>query len=200
MKLRLFFLFALLAGINVACAAESADKKGCRNDPDFLAAFGEPTLTARGKGPDYFAIRLVYLPTFRHPILVRYEEDGRKRVRRAVVLSGKAGYDLGEIAFQHTDEASGTEIADIKKGLERARYWDLTSSDATFGADGDTLTVEVIRNGQCKAISRWEPEHKATARGLVPLVDLYVGLFERAAIWRDVAPMAFGKDDYVPRR
>ncbi|MFC4526350.1 hypothetical protein ISN76_19005 [Dyella halodurans] len=175
---------------NVALAGQVSKTESCSNPYEAfgLHGFNEPTLTATGKAPGYFAVRLTYLPTFRHPIALRYERNGAKTTRRAIVLSGQFGQRVGPVAFEKTDSPSVAEIDDIKKAIGDAGYWNLPVTDNVRGADGDILIVEVVSNGECKGISRWEPESRADARGLAKLVDVYVGLFERAGIWQDVSP------------
>ena len=55
-----------------------------------LAAMKEPILSAAGKGNDYFAYRVVCLPSFHHAVAVRYEKKGDRFVRRQVMLSARA--------------------------------------------------------------------------------------------------------------
>jgi hypothetical protein len=178
----------LLMWVNVTCASQPEKNRGCT---DLYAAFGlqafnESPLAAIGKKPGYFSIRLTYLPTFRHPVMVRYEENGPVAVRRAAVLTGRFGYSSGDIEFQKTDKPSRAEIEGIKHALDAAGFWALPVRDNVMGADGDILTIEVVEHGECKAISRWQPDSNAQARGLAKLVDLYTELFKRAGVWADI--------------
>ena len=185
-------IFAVIFAIwaDVVCAGQAAKTESCSNPYEAfgLHGFNEPTLTATGKALGYFAVRLTYLPTFRHPIALRYEKNGAKTIRRAIVLSGQFGQRVGSVEFQKTDSPPVAEIDDIKKAIDDAGYWKLPVTDHVMGADGDILIVEVVSNGECKSISRWEPESRADVRGVAKLVELYVGLFERAGIWQDVTP------------
>ncbi|GLQ88255.1 hypothetical protein [Dyella flagellata] len=170
------------------CASEPIGTKEC---PDPYSAFGlqafnEPLLTAVGKRLDYFAIRLTYLPTFRHPIVLRYEENGSNLTRRAAVLTGRFGFSAGDLGFQKIDNPSRAEIEGIKQALNDSGFWALPTKDDVMGADGDILMVEVVNHGECKAISRWQPDFNAQVRGLAKLVDLYTALYKRAGIWADV--------------
>ncbi|GGA29582.1 hypothetical protein [Dyella nitratireducens] len=180
----------LVIWVHVACASQPPKTEDCPNPYAAfgLQAFNEPTLTAAGKSSSYFAVRFTYLPTFRHPITLRYEENGPMTVRRVVVLTGRFGYSAGDIGFQNTDKPSRSEIDGIKAALNGAGFWTLPATDNVMGADGDILTIEVVDKGECKALSRWQPDSNAASRGLTKLVNLYTALFERAGVWRDVHP------------
>src|SRR5215469_13563772 len=58
-----------------------------------LYAMKEPVLSATGKPASYFALRILLLPTWGPPVVVRYETDGVRGTYRSVMLTGMGGYD-----------------------------------------------------------------------------------------------------------
>ena len=150
-----------------------------------LFAMGEPILSSSGKSPDYFALRLLYLPTWGRPIAIRYEVNGAHAVRRAVMLSGDGGYDPGQIKADHTTTPTQQQIAKLLLSLAESGYWSLAEKEQVMGTDGSQLILETIRNGQHKVLVRWTPEYNSDTRNLAKLVAFYTTEFKGDGFWSD---------------
>ena len=148
-----------------------------------LFAMREPILSPFGKPADYFALRLLYLPTWGRPISFRYEVHGTQAVRRAVMLSGDGGYEPGRIKIDHTSSPTPQQIANLMSTLDESGYWDLAEKDDVMGFDGSQLVLETIRDGQHRVLVRWTPEYEPDARNLTKLVSLYAAEFKGDGFW-----------------
>ena len=147
-----------------------------------LAAMKEPILAGTDHGPDYRALRVLYLPTWDHPVAVRYEGNEQGAARRIVGMSGAGGYESGDITFDQQDTLTADEFERLLWAYERAGLWSLPTSDAVKGRDGAQLVIETVVRGQHRVFVRWTPEYEAQARGLTALTRLYRATFEQAGL------------------
>lgn len=152
-----------------------------------LAAMEEPVLSGGGKPADYFALRILYLPTWGPPVAMRYEAGGTQGTYRAVMLSGKGGYDPGTIKAQKSRVLSSDEIANIKRALADSGYWMLSDKDEVLGLDGTEVVIETIQDGHHRVFVRWTPSSDANARKLKGIVRLLM-LQLRATGFPDMGP------------
>jgi hypothetical protein len=161
-----------------------------------LAAMGEPVLSALGKGRDYFAYRLLYLPGDRagpcpDVAAVRYEKQGDRCVRRSVILSAVAP---GKKAAPKEILVPTREVKALMGSLEGAGFWKLPKDDnvdvvskwpgqPAKNRDRSRLVVEVIRDGKHRVRVRWSPACEADKRGLSGLVSLCERQLRDAGFW-----------------
>jgi hypothetical protein len=138
-----------------------------------LSAMREPALVAEGKPSGYFAIRILYLPTWGPPVAIRYGGTPDNFERRAVQLTGHGGYDPGEIMSQNTDSLSADDYTKLLAQLTAYSFWSLPRAHDVRGFDGSNLIVETVKDGHHQVLLRWTPEHDSEARGLAPLVEFY---------------------------
>jgi hypothetical protein len=165
-----------------------------------LSLMGEPVLSPAGKPPGYFALRILYVPSFRNPIAVRYESGGGSTVYRAVMLSGAGGYQLGAIKKQEISHPAMAEISALKRALQESGYWSLPPRDAVRGMDGSLLTIETVADGKHRVIERWSPESNAHTRKLDGLVAFFTSEFTKAGFWPLPMPSKEELERLRPRR
>lgn len=134
--------------------------------PEMMAAFGEAPLTRRAND---FAVRIFYIPTFDHPFMIRHSSSGTTGANRAVVLSGKGGYDPGNICHETSSESNDGQVLARISRLEDAGFWQSPSTDDVGGFDGAILVIEVVENGNYRGWVRWAPTYKAHERKLESL-------------------------------
>jgi hypothetical protein len=164
-------------------------------DDWILSLMDEPVLTPIGKPPGYFALRILYVPTFRNPIAVRYESCGNSTVYRAVRLSGRGGYEMGAIKSQEQSHPAKAQISALKQALQNSGYWSLSPRDSVRGLDGSELVVETVSDGKHRIIGRWSPESNAQARKLDGLVAFFTSEFKKAGFW----PLAMPSNEELKR-
>ena len=147
-----------------------------------LSAMREPVLKPNQTDDTTFAFRIMYLPTWGHPVSVRYWSNGTNYFRRRVMLSGSGGYDPGVIKKESQIEVDKQEIDQVLASLEKIQFWKLATKDNVSGLDGSQLVLEGIRREKYKLVVRWTPEHESNARGLKATVDFYRELFDRVGL------------------
>ena len=187
MKILYVFAVALLA-FNSVMAGDIYYPKGSISDFEqkwygaHLSAMKEPLLILRENGGDDFALRILYLPTFDRPISLRFEKVAGVVGRRAVMLSGKGGYDPGVIKNESQGILTKSEFDALVADIRSSGFWDLSPKNDIDGCDGVQLVIEVIQDGKHVVFVRWTPEHNASSRGLVNLIALYKRLFQESGL------------------
>jgi hypothetical protein len=149
-----------------------------------LAAMKEPVLSATGRGSNYFAFRVLYLPTWGRPVAVRYETKANGFLQRSVMLSGDGGYYPGNISAVSEITISNQEGAKLIDSLEKTGFWTMPENDGVSGLDGSQLIVEAIKDGKHRVRVRWTPGLETEKRGLSDLVALYKSHFQSVGFWK----------------
>ena len=147
-----------------------------------LRAMREPVLSQEHTNKTYFAFRILYLPTWGHPVCVRYWNDGTNFFRRSVMLSGAGGYEPGTIQKDSQVEVRKEEIEELFANLEKMRFWAVSPKDEIRGMDGSELILEGVREQKYKVVVHWTPDYQAKQRGLEAAVSFYQNLFERVGL------------------
>jgi len=138
-----------------------------------LAAMGEPMLSAAGKPKDYVAVRLLRLPTFERPSVVRLEAEGDRIARRAVETDGRGGFEAGNVVVDRTDMLTRTQADVMLAELDATGFWSwpVEEEGGLIFMDGTEFVVEAIRNGEHRVRVRTSPEIGTEERGLVKFAD-----------------------------
>ncbi len=153
----------VLAGLAVATAFAISSKFVRPAAPRFSdSAFKtEPSLRKLlQQHPEAIAYRLLWEPTFHHPVCVRIERwrDGIKL--SAEVLDGKGGYDWGQVAIHQSIALSAEQFSELDRDMEQAAFWTMPTDERTdvLVEDGDTLVLEGVKNGKYHIVSRRLPD------------------------------------------
>jgi hypothetical protein len=102
--------------------------------------------------------RFLWLPTFDHPVSVRLVRCNEGAVLRAVLLSGRGGYEPGKIAVSKTAKITGKHWEDFQRLLDKVKPWEMpTKNPDAGGNDGDQLILEAARAGRYHIVDRWSP-------------------------------------------
>ncbi len=143
-----------------------------------LAALGEPSLlTLTQRDRDVTIYRLLWLPSFHHPVCVRIERASEGARLHAKVLDGKGGYDPGQIAIDRRLTLDAEQWDRLEQLLDEAAYWELPTRLADDGGcDGDQLVVEGVRGGKYHVVDRWDPDpvYKALCHHMLELTGIDV--------------------------
>ena len=126
-----------------------------------LRAAGEPSLAravSERRAPGVETLRFTWLRTFHHPVVIRIETARGRSHLVAKEMSGRGGYDPGEIARQLDRALSATEARALDALLVRARLFAGTPRNCSFGLDGAQWLFEGVDAGGYHFLDRWSPE------------------------------------------
>lgn len=107
--------------------------------------------------------RLLYLPTFRHPVVVRLaptETAWRATCKRT---NGFGGYDAGQLAIESEHSLTKAETQRFSRLLDDSGFWVLPTAEVSAGLDGTQVILEGVRNGKYHVVDRWSPRQTAYA-------------------------------------
>lgn len=116
--------------------------------------------------------RLLYLPTFDQPSVVRVTDRGGiwKAVFRRT--DGRGGYSPGQLTVEKERTLSPAEVEQLGHLLYRAAFWEMSSFDDSDGLDGSEAVLEAAVAGRYHVVDRWSP----TGTPYAALVQFFLGL------------------------
>jgi hypothetical protein len=127
-----------------------------------LDAMQESPLHTATAGPEVY--RLLFLPTFSPPHVVRLEyvaDDWRATFKRS---NGLGGYEAGSLEVESTRPLFIYEKKQFVALLEASEFWTMASFDETLGLDGSQAVIEGVRDGRYHVVDRWTPHGTPYAR------------------------------------
>jgi hypothetical protein len=120
--------------------------------------------------PDVY--RLLFLPTFHAPAVVRFTRtDGGWRLV-AKGSDGLGGYRPGRLISEVERDLSPGEAAQFDSLLERVGFWKMRSVGGETGLDGSEAVLEGVRAGRYHVVDRWSPHSTPYAE----LVEFALGM------------------------
>lgn len=123
-----------------------------------LAATNEPSLSC-GSAGERETYRLLFLPTFNHPVAIRITDTASGILLEATELSGGAGYDPGMRVERKQIQLSEGDWKELKAAITALMFWNATtSSEALIGIDGDIWIIEGRRDHEYHAVGRFHPK------------------------------------------
>jgi hypothetical protein len=163
-----------------------------------LAAMGEPSLPALAQSDREATVyRLLWLPSFHHPVCVRIERTSEGARLHARVLDGKGGYEPGQIAIDRILTLDVGQWDHLDRLVQEAAFWELPTKLADDGgSDGDQLIVEGVKEGRYHVVDRWEPDpiYKALCGTMLKLTKIDLG-----KQWTDYHSDESSEDPQSPR-
>jgi hypothetical protein len=102
-------------------------------------------------------IRLLTLPTFHEPCLVRFERDPTITHIVAKQTNGRGGYGAGRLTVDKTIEALCHVFNDAIASLNSIDFWNLAHLDDAAVLDGTRYVIESQINGEYHVIERVSP-------------------------------------------
>ncbi len=157
----------ILAGLAIVTAFASSSKFGRPSAPRFLGSNfnDERSLKPLSKrNREATAYRLIWMPTFHHPVCVRIDRTGDGAKLSAAVLDGKGGYDTGQVAIHQSVALSAEQFSELNRHLEQAAFWNMSVKENINGGveDGDALILEGVKNGKYHIVRRVLPDRAYT--------------------------------------
>jgi hypothetical protein len=155
-----------ILGTIVKCPGDAPDGRPAADDlrAEWYAkvwrAADEPSLYLQSrdaKPPLRRTYRFTWLRTFHAPVVVRLDErDGGRFWMTAKRLSGKGGYDPGQVTGKTERFLTPDETRAILGLLDRAKTVAPTSCD--MGLDGSQWILEGVEGGKLSYADRWSPK------------------------------------------
>lgn len=122
-----------------------------------LAAMNEPSLSLP-RANQKESYRLLWLPSFDHPVSVRLWRSGSRGYLVVKQLSGAGGYNPGKLAVSRRRALSVGEWDEFTRLLEQSSYWKLSTDDGEIGTDGAQWVLEGTIKGRYHVVDRWSPQ------------------------------------------
>jgi hypothetical protein len=122
----------------------------------YLATMGEkPLYPPLADSPPTY--RLLYLPTFREPLVVRVTEATHSWRVVCKRSDGLGGYFTGQLVGSGERSLSRAEVKQFRRRLDRVGFWEMPSFDGVFGLDGTRCVIEGMSAGRYHVVDRWSP-------------------------------------------
>ena len=134
--------------------AEALEPGGAGFYSRSLDMMGERPLPPLARSdPEAAAVRLLWIPTFDHPISVRVARTPEGAMVRAVVLAGAGGYEPGGIAIDRTFPIGPDAWNRVEKHLAESGFWAMPATVPIAGTieDGDHTLIEGVGGGRYHA-------------------------------------------------
>lgn len=124
------------------------------------ARFGPSLRDASSRGTNAEIYRLLWLPSFHHPLSVRIDRTGNHAWLHVTILDGSE-YACGSspvIAAQDAD-ISIKQWKALERRLQNAAFWSMPTKEELGGmaCEGDVLVLEGVRAGRYQCVVRTMP-------------------------------------------
>jgi hypothetical protein len=103
-------------------------------------------------------LRFTWLPTFHHPVIVRFEMISGSMTLVAKELSGAGGYEPGSIKRQISRQLSPVEVRQVTEAMAKASPFGEPPLNCELGNDGSEWMLERAESGGYEYASRWSPD------------------------------------------
>jgi len=124
----------------------------------FLRAFHEPDLRARWRsGPPSY--RLLWLPTFDHPVSVRIELRDSGVVATVVTSAGAGGYEPGRVTYRDSFPLGVADWERVTALADSIHFWAMPMLGGRGGLDGSQWIIEGVPIGRYHLVDHWTPLH-----------------------------------------
>jgi hypothetical protein len=106
-------------------------------------------------------LRFTWLPTFHHPVIVRFEMSPESSTMSAKELSGAGGYEPGSISREINRKLNSSETRQLKDAMAKASPFNEPPVNCELGLDGSQWMLESADKGNYHFAQRWSPEDGA---------------------------------------
>jgi hypothetical protein len=124
-----------------------------------LVAMKEPSLFHRQPGAAREEYRFLWLRTFHRPIAIRIWSDGAGAKMRVIRLSGKGGYEPGQIESDTTSPVTAEDWKGFRDFIAKATFWQMPIKEPReeLGNDGSQWILEGVLGERYHVVDRWTP-------------------------------------------
>ena len=148
-----------------------------------LKRMKEPRLPDFTKDVNAEVYRMMILPTWGNPIVVRVQRHGGIYSLSARRLDGAGGYDPGKLVEAKDIELGGHDSKALEVLVRNLNFFQLTTDDDAAGFDGDEWILEGVAKGKYHLIQRWcADSFEPDKRGLTTFLNLCSFLLHKSKI------------------
>jgi hypothetical protein len=104
-------------------------------------------------------LRFTWLPTFHHPVVVRFEISPGSTTLIAKELSGAGGYEPGTINRQINRKLNSAEARQLTEAMAKASPFNEPPAKCELGLDGSQWMLERTDKDGYDYASGWSPEN-----------------------------------------
>tara|TARA_R110002124_G_scaffold253475_1_gene418922 strand:+ start:53 stop:757 length:705 start_codon:yes stop_codon:yes gene_type:complete len=122
---------------------------------EHLYKMKEPLLFNRKTDKEIF--RFTWLRTFDKPIAIRIEKSKDDYWLYWKKLSGKGGYEPGELITDRKKRISENEWLSFQNLIKKADFWNMDYGQGVFGNDGSQWILESVNSTDYRVVDRWSP-------------------------------------------
>jgi hypothetical protein len=130
-----------------------------------LERMNEPRLPRFAKDVNADVYRIMILPTWGNPVVVRVQKHGELYSLSARRLGGQGGYDPGKLVEAKDIELGADDSKFLAALIQNLNLFQLPTEDDVIGKDGDQWIIEGVSQGKYHVAVRWcadsyEPEKR----------------------------------------
>ncbi len=156
-----------------------------------LERMSEPRLPGLAKDVNADVYRIMILPTWGNPIVVRVQRHGELYSLSARRLDGQGGYDPGKLVESKNSELSPEDSKTLEQRIQNVSFFQLPTDDGVFGHDGDEWIMEGVSRGKYHVVVRWcADSYDPEKRKLTAFLALCKFLLDKSAL--SGGPLFFG--------
>ena len=148
-----------------------------------LERMNEPRLRDVAKDVNAEVYRMMILPTWGNPIVVRIHRHEKLYSLSARRLDGQGGYDPGKLVETKDIDLSTNDSKALEALIQNLNFFQLSTSDDVGGLDGDEWILEGVSQGKYHLVQRWcAPSYNPDKRGLKAFLNLCRFLLDKSAL------------------
>ena len=148
-----------------------------------LGRMNEPRLPEVAKDVSADVYRVMILPTWGNPIVVRAEKHGELYSLHARRLDGQAGYDPSKLVESKDVELNANDSKALGALIQNLNFFQLSMDDSVRGFDGDEWIIEGVSHGKYHFAQRWcATAYNPDKRGLRPFLALCTFLIDKSTL------------------
>ena len=120
-----------------------------------LERMNEPRLPGLAKNVNADVYRIMILPTWGKPVVVRVQKRGQLYSLSARRLDGQGGYDPGKLVEAKDSELGAADSKSLAVLIQNLNFFQLPTEDDVIGNDGDQWIIEGVSQGKYHVAVRW---------------------------------------------
>jgi len=148
-----------------------------------LQQMKEPQLPQLAKDQQAEAYRIMIFPTWGNAISVRAEKHDGIYALSSRRLDGQAGFQSGRLVEEKDFDLTAADSRILERLIQELAPFQIPSSDATRGFDGDEWVLEIVSQGKYRVIERWcATDYNPKKRGLLQFNALCKFLVDKSKL------------------